>query len=53
MARQVCADILRGKDDRLVVIVGPCSIHDIDAGIEYCKQLSMDNVTNIFLWLCY
>jgi 3-deoxy-7-phosphoheptulonate synthase len=51
MARQVCADVLRGKDDRLVVIVGPCSIHDIDAGIEYCKQFVHDNVT-IFLWLC-
>ncbi|KAH8548565.1 3-deoxy-7-phosphoheptulonate synthase [Umbelopsis sp. PMI_123] len=39
MARQICADVLRGKDDRLIVIVGPCSIHDIDAGIEYCKRL--------------
>lgn len=37
MGRQICADILRKRDDRLIVIVGPCSIHDIDAGLEYCK----------------
>ncbi|KAJ2956303.1 hypothetical protein NQZ79_g7832 [Umbelopsis isabellina] len=39
MGRQICADILRKKDDRLIVIVGPCSIHDIDAGLEYCRRL--------------
>ena len=31
--------VLRGEDDRLVVIVGPCSIHDPDAGLEYGRRL--------------
>ena len=31
--------ILNGTDDRLIVIVGPCSIHDTKAAIEYAKQL--------------
>lgn len=32
--------ILDGVDDRLLVIVGPCSIHDTDAGIEYADRLA-------------
>src|SRR5436190_2602059 len=32
-------DILRGADDRLLVVVGPCSIHDYGAAIEYAKRL--------------
>lgn len=31
--------ILKGEDDRLLVIIGPCSIHDADAGREYAKRL--------------
>ena len=31
--------ILNGSDDRFLVIVGPCSIHDIEAGAEYAKKL--------------
>lgn len=31
--------ILHGADDRLLVIVGPCSIHDTKAGLEYAKRL--------------
>jgi 3-deoxy-7-phosphoheptulonate synthase len=31
--------ILHGKDDRLLVIMGPCSIHDPEAAIEYAKKL--------------
>ncbi|MBS0568106.1 MAG: 3-deoxy-7-phosphoheptulonate synthase [Proteobacteria bacterium] len=31
--------ILEGKDDRLVVVVGPCSIHDITAALEYARRL--------------
>ena len=31
--------ILHGVDDRLLVIVGPCSIHDTKAGIEYAQRL--------------
>ena len=32
--------ILRGEDDRLVVVVGPCSILDPDAGLEYGRRLT-------------
>ncbi|ASG67804.1 3-deoxy-7-phosphoheptulonate synthase [Francisella halioticida] len=38
-SRKEIADIIHGKDDRVAVIVGPCSIHDIDAAIEYTKKL--------------
>ena len=31
--------ILRGEDDRLVVVVGPCSIHDPEAALEYADRL--------------
>ncbi|KAF8327195.1 uncharacterized protein EI90DRAFT_2975196 [Cantharellus anzutake] len=31
--------ILRGDDDRLLVVVGPCSVHDVEAGVEYAKSL--------------
>lgn len=32
--------VLAGEDDRLVVIVGPCSIHDPEAGLEYARRLA-------------
>ncbi len=32
--------ILTGKDSRLLVIVGPCSIHDVDAAREYAEKLA-------------
>lgn len=38
-ARRDIAAILTGQDDRLLVVVGPCSIHDPDAALEYAKQL--------------
>jgi len=31
--------ILHGQDDRLLVIVGPCSIHDTKAGLDYANRL--------------
>lgn len=37
--RQQVRRVLRGRDDRLVVIVGPCSVHDPDAAIEYARKL--------------
>ena len=37
--RQAIHNILSGKDDRLVVITGPCSIHDIKSAIEYAARL--------------
>ena len=38
-ARRDIGRILRGEDDRLVVIVGPCSIHDPAAALEYGRRL--------------
>jgi len=37
--RQVIRDILDRKDKRLFIVIGPCSIHDIDAALEYGKRL--------------
>lgn len=31
--------VLHGEDDRLLVVVGPCSIHDTTAGLEYARRL--------------
>ena len=38
--RKVVEDILRRKDKRMLAIVGPCSIHDMDAAIEYAAKLA-------------
>ena len=38
--RQTIENILRKKDRRLLVIVGPCSIHDEKAAIEYAARLN-------------
>jgi len=38
-ARTEIADILNGRDDRLLVLVGPCSIHDTKAAREYATLL--------------
>src|SRR5689334_25348913 len=38
-ARFDAQKILRGQDDRLLVIVGPCSIHDPTAALEYADRL--------------
>ncbi len=38
-ARQAIHRILHGEDDRLLVVVGPCSIHDVDAALEYAARL--------------
>ena len=37
--RQMVADCLAGKSDRLLVVVGPCSIHDVDAAMDYALRL--------------
>ena len=37
--RKAVADALHGRDDRLVVVVGPCSIHDPVAGVDYARRL--------------
>jgi 3-deoxy-7-phosphoheptulonate synthase len=37
--RRAIHDIMAGKDDRLLVVVGPCSIHDPAAALDYAKRL--------------
>jgi 3-deoxy-7-phosphoheptulonate synthase len=34
--------ILDGLDDRLLVVVGPCSVHDVDATLDYARRLSAE-----------
>ena len=41
-AREAIHRVLHDADDRLVVIIGPCSIHDPAAAIEYAKQLMVE-----------
>ncbi|QCC00166.1 3-deoxy-7-phosphoheptulonate synthase AroG [Cupriavidus necator H16] len=40
-ARQAMHRILHGMDDRLIVIIGPCSIHDTRAALDYAKLLKV------------
>lgn len=37
--RQQAHEIIHGRDDRLLVVVGPCSIHDVEAALEYATRL--------------
>jgi len=39
--RQTVENILDGKDQRLIAVVGPCSIHDVEAAHEYAKKLAV------------
>lgn len=39
-ARRRIEKILNGEDSRLLVIVGPCSIHDLDAAMDYARRLA-------------
>ncbi len=38
-ARESIHQVLQGKDDRLLVVIGPCSIHDPQAAKEYAARL--------------
>jgi 3-deoxy-7-phosphoheptulonate synthase len=38
--REQVREILRGSSDRLLVVIGPCSIHDPEAAVEYAGRLS-------------
>jgi len=40
-SRQEIEAIINGDDDRLLVIIGPCSIHDPEAAIDYAKKLKI------------
>lgn len=41
-ARQAIHRILYGADDRLLVVIGPCSIHDAAAALEYARKLKTE-----------
>ncbi len=38
--REAIGSILRGQDKRLIVIVGPCSVHSVEQALEYADQLA-------------
>ncbi|MGW2660916.1 3-deoxy-7-phosphoheptulonate synthase [Nocardia tengchongensis] len=38
--RKATVDVLNGSDDRLMVIVGPCSVHDPEAAMDYARRLA-------------
>ncbi len=40
-SRQAIHQILAGEDQRLLVVIGPCSIHDPAAALEYGKRLKV------------
>jgi 3-deoxy-7-phosphoheptulonate synthase len=39
--RAAIADVLHGRDDRLLVVVGPCSIHDHEQALDYARRLKV------------
>ncbi len=41
-ARQAIHRILCGADDRLLVVIGPCSIHDVNAAMDYARRLKAE-----------
>jgi 3-deoxy-7-phosphoheptulonate synthase len=41
-ARQAIQQVLAGDDDRAIVIIGPCSIHDPKAAIDYARRLAAE-----------
>ncbi len=46
-ARAEISDIVSGKDDRLLVVVGPCSIHDTGGGARLTRESSSSRRTTI------
>ena len=47
-ARRQATRILNNEDDRLLIIIGPCSIHDVDAALDYGKFIYL-NISNLRL----
>lgn len=39
--REVVRNILDRKDKRIFLVIGPCSIHDVDAAVDYAKRLAV------------
>ena len=42
--RRRVREILQGRSDRLIVVIGPCSIHDPAAAVAYAEKLSLERV---------
>ena len=38
-SRNAACDIIHGHDDRIIVVVGPCSVHNPDSALEYAERL--------------
>ncbi|QJC35435.1 3-deoxy-7-phosphoheptulonate synthase [Enterobacteriaceae endosymbiont of Donacia proxima] len=52
ISRKIISNIINGKDPRILIVCGPCSIHNFDEAIEYgnlLKNLSLKLKKNIFL----
>jgi len=49
--RQAIREILQGRDDRTLIVIGPCSIHDEQAALDYGRRLKQlaDEVSDRFL----
>ena len=47
---QELADILSGKDDRILLVIGPCSSDNEEAVLEYARRLA--DLQKRFSWLC-
>ena len=49
--RKAIADIMSGKDNRLMVILGPCSIHSYELAMDYANKLKelKDQVPNFLI----
>jgi len=46
-ARASVQKILSGEDDRLIVVIGPCSIHDPAAAMEYARRLAAERARHV------
>lgn len=51
-SRRIIADIIQHRDPRLLVICGPCAIHDVDVAMEYAhslKQLAIELSDSLYI----
>ena len=48
--RHTVNSIIKGEDDRLLAVIGPCSIHDTEAALDYARRLKglADSVSDVF-----
>src|SRR4051812_17949817 len=42
-AREAIHRVLHGADDRLLIVIGPCSIHDPAAALDYARKLAAEH----------